>query len=119
MTTPGEPYKLGGEAHALGAHGTTPIWVYERLEKERTEGLTHGQMRRPLYVARMGISIFGHTNMSERDYERCLHNPFHDLFMDNFAQGEGYTLTEALEKMEQDLTSISDSLFGEPTHTLL
>ncbi len=99
----------------LGVHGTTKVWIYKRTDKERVDGLTHGQYRHPLYVMRMGIAIMGYTNAcNEKD------NPFDEEYHDNFVAGEANTMMGAFNAMQADASDISISLFADyPTHPLL
>ena len=102
---------LGG----LGVHSTTKIWIYKRTDKERVDGLTHGQYRRPLYIMRMGVGLMGYSNAwNEKD------NPFDEEYRDNFVAGEANTMMGAFDAMQADATDISTSLFADhPTDPLL
>jgi hypothetical protein len=65
------------------------------------------------HEARVGFSLMGSTNMDEAQFKRCLHNPFHPEFHDNFARGFGDTDDEAIKALEKELIKIGDSLWAE------
>ena len=82
----------------IGVAGTTPVHV-KRLD----DGT---------FKARCGIAIMGSTNMDEAGFEACGHNPFHEKFYDNFAEGDGSTQEEALAALKTDMRQTADSLWA-------
>ncbi len=63
------------------------------------------------FEARVGFCVLGAPNMSEEDFKKCDHNPFHPEFHDNFAQAKGATVEAALAKLSANIKSIGDSLW--------
>tara|TARA_R110000868_G_scaffold79632_1_gene226578 strand:+ start:244 stop:600 length:357 start_codon:yes stop_codon:yes gene_type:complete len=63
--------------------------------------------------ARVGFAVMGPPNMSESQFEKCGHNPFHPEFRDNYASAKAATIDEALKKLAADLKNISDGLFAD------
>lgn len=59
--------------------------------------------------ARCGVSIIGHTNMTEEQLKFA--NPFDDSFRDNYASGTGTTKDVALANLENDMHRLSQGLF--------
>ena len=82
----------------IGVAGTTPVHV-----KRLNDGT---------FKARCGIAIMGSTNMDEAEFEACGHNPFHDEFHDNYAEGCGATEDEALAALKADMHQTADSLWA-------
>lgn len=76
-----------------GISGTTPIYI-----RKTADG----------FVARVGISILGTTNLPEKELKAA--NPFLD-FRDNYAEGKGKTEAEALEALRADIRKMSDTLW--------
>jgi len=98
---PVEPKEPPKEIHIfmcddVGVNGTTDVHVREKDGK---------------FEARVGIALFGSTNMSDEQFDACDNNPFHEDFHDNYADGKGDTKEEAIENMKKDMTKISESLF--------
>ncbi len=63
------------------------------------------------FEARQAVAIFGSYQMLEAELERIQYNPFHVDFNDNFACGKGVTKEAALEALNADAKSMSDSLW--------
>jgi hypothetical protein len=63
--------------------------------------------------ARVGFAVLGPPNMSEEQFEKCGHNPFHPDFHDNYASAKAPTLEEALKALSADLKNISDGLWAD------
>ncbi len=63
--------------------------------------------------ARVGFAVMGLPQMSEADFEKCGHNPFHPDFYDNYASAKAPTIDEALKALAADLKNISDGLFAD------
>ncbi len=63
--------------------------------------------------ARVGFAVMGPPNMSQREFEKCGHNPFHPDFHDNYASAKAATLEEAMKQLSADLKNISDGLFAD------
>lgn len=82
--------------HSPGLAGTTPLTL------RKTE---NG------FEARMGVAIFGATNLDEEGFEKAQYNPFHDEFHDNFVRGEGATQEEAIAALKEDHRQMHESLF--------
>lgn len=61
--------------------------------------------------ARMGIAIFGYTNLSDEEMRVCEYNPFHPEFHDNYVSGKGNTDEEAIESLRADMKQIHESLW--------
>ena len=80
----------------IGVSGTTPVHV-------RKDGGG--------YIARVGIALFGATNMDEEGFKDCDHNPFHEQFYDNYAEGRGNTEAEAIDAMRADMKDLANSLW--------
>jgi len=81
----------------VGVSGTTEVHVKEQ------DGV---------FEARVGIAIMGHVNMTEDQFEACQHNPFHEGFYDNYSQGFGATVEEAIEDMKKDMEDTAESLWA-------
>lgn len=64
------------------------------------------------FVARMGVALFGQTNMTDHELDAIRRNPFHKEFYDNYAEGVGATEEEAVKAMDEDAMKIGNSLFG-------
>lgn len=79
---------------AIGVAGTTNAFVQQIGDQ---------------YVARVGIAILGQTNMKEAELQNA--NPFDADFRDNFAEGIGKTLQEAVDNLKKDIKAISESLW--------
>lgn len=79
---------------AIGVAGTTQVFVRKVGDK---------------YVARVGIAILGQTNMKEAELANS--NPFDDSFRDNYAEGIGKTLQEAIDNLKKDIKKTSESLW--------
>lgn len=58
---------------------------------------------------KMAISMFGHTNMSIKDFFSI--SPFDKKFNDNYVEGKGATKEEALANMEAEQKSLTESLW--------
>lgn len=82
---------------SMGLSGTTEIHV-----KKLDDGT---------FEARMGIALFGSTNMDDKGFEACNYDPFHDKFYDNYVRGKGKTQDEALDAMKEDQKQITESLW--------
>lgn len=82
--------------HSPGLAGTTPITI-----KQSSDG----------FEARMGFALFGATNMDEDGFRAAKYNPFHELFHDNFATGNGATQEEAIANLKAEVTEIHNSLW--------
>lgn len=82
--------------HSIGLAGTTPVTL-----RRDSNGFT----------ARMGVAIFGTTNMDEEGFEKCGGNPFHSEFHDNYVEGSGLTEDEAIKAMEKDYWNMHESLW--------
>jgi len=82
----------------VGIAGTTPCHVLKRDDGK--------------FEARMGFALMGVTNMDEAGFGKCDHNPFHPLFYDNYAHGEGATEEEAMGALKADYKGIADSLWA-------
>jgi len=80
----------------IGVAGTTPCHV------EKTDDG---------YEMRMGIAVFGSTNLDEEGFKRCDYNPFHPEFHDNYVSGKGATEEEAAESLKQDMKQMAESLW--------
>lgn len=78
----------------IGVSGTTKVFVRKVGDH---------------FVARVGISILGSTNMKSE--ELALANPFDDSFEDNYAEGIGPTQEAAIEDMKKDMGDISESIW--------
>lgn len=87
--------------HSPGLAGTTPLTI------QRTAGL--GWER---FEARMGVAIFGYSNLDDEGFERAQYNPFHEEFHDNFVQGDGRTQDEAIEALQEDHRQMHEGLFA-------
>lgn len=81
-----------------GLSGTTPVTIRHQRDPEEFE-------------ARMGVALFGATNMDEAEFEAAQFNPFHNLFRDNFCSGKGATQEEAIEALKKDMRSMHESLW--------
>ncbi len=81
----------------IGCAGTTQVVI--RKEKDDT------------FTARMGVALFGSTNMDDKGFEEAQYNPFHEKFYDNYVEGKGKTLEESIEAMKKDQKETSDALF--------
>lgn len=79
-----------------GLSGTTPVTI-----KQSSEG----------FEARMGVAIFGETNLDEDGMRAAQYNPFHELFHDNFCSGKGETQQEAIEALKKDVKDMHESLW--------
>lgn len=86
--------------HSIGLSGTTPVTI------QHSAGLGWEQ-----FEARMGIAIFGTSNLDEEGFEAAQYNPFHDLFHDNYVHGFGTTAEAAIEAMKRDHHEIHESLW--------
>lgn len=82
----------------IGVAGTTDVHV---------KALPDGR-----FEARCGIALMGCMNMDEAGFKACNSDPFHDLFYDNYASGNGATEAEALDAMKNDMKSLADSLWA-------
>lgn len=82
---------------ALGITLTTPI-------KYRTNKF--GKVE-----ARAGIAFFGSTQMSKEDIVRAGHDPFSNLWYDNYAFGVGESEMAASEDLERSLFRMSEQLW--------
>lgn len=80
---------------AIGVAGTTNAFVQKVGDQ---------------YVARVGIAIFGQTNMKDSELANNA-NPFDESFRDNYAEGTGKTLQEAIDNLKKDVKAISESLW--------
>lgn len=79
----------------IGVAGTTDIFVRTNEEGK--------------YVARVGIAILGGTN-----FEASIGaNPFDKYFHDNYSEGVGTTVDEALAALKEEMHKLSHSLFAE------
>lgn len=65
------------------------------------------------YEARVGFAIMGPPQMSEAEFARCDHNPFHPLFRDNYAVAHADAAEKAAQLLGKELASISDGLFAD------
>lgn len=61
------------------------------------------------FWCRQAIAIMGSFNMPIGYIEKT--SPFDPLFSDNYIEGRGKTKEEAFNKMNKELTQISESLF--------
>lgn len=61
-------------------------------------------------AARVGIAIFGMTNVPHGQDD----DPFDAEFRDNYAEGIGSTRDLALQDLRKDIQEISDSLWDDP-----
>lgn len=86
--------------HSIGLSGTTPLTVLH------SAGLGWEQ-----FEARMGVAIFGSTNLDEEGFEAAQYNPFHPLFHDNFTQGIGRSQQEAIDALKKDHHDMHESLW--------
>lgn len=84
------------ECENIGCNGSTPVFILESATG---------------FEARMGIALFGQTNMDEQGFKDCNNNPFHEKFYDNFVRGFGKTKEMAIANMKKDQTSMADSLW--------
>jgi hypothetical protein len=80
----------------IGLNGTTPVVVTEIDGK---------------FEARVGIALFGSTNMTEEQMDAADRNPFSDRWMDNFCRGTGATKEEAIAALEKDFDSLYESIW--------
>lgn len=81
---------------APGLSGTTPVTI------QKTEAG---------YEARMGIALFGYTNLDEEGLRKAQYNPFHEDFHDNYVSGKGATEEEAIEALKKDRHEMHESLW--------
>lgn len=82
--------------HTPGLQDTTPVTI-----KHDATG----------FEARMGIAIFGSTNMDEDGFRAAKYNPFHELFHDNYVSGNGATQEEAIEAMKKAHAELYESIW--------
>lgn len=87
--------------HSPGLAGTTPLTI------QHSAGL--GWER---FEARMGVAIFGTSNLDEEGFEAAQFNPFHDLFHDNYVQGDGPTQEAAIDALKKDHRDMHESLWA-------
>lgn len=59
---------------------------------------------------RQAVAIMGSFNMSDEYLRKT--SPFDPRFQDNFIEGKGNTKEEALENMNKEMSSMSDSLWA-------
>lgn len=85
---------------ALGVSGTTKVFVRE----------TEDDGGHPMFTARMGVAILGVTNRKDEGLAEA--NPFDRDFCDNFVEGVGLTVDDALLALKKDVQSLSDSLWA-------
>jgi len=78
----------------IGTSGAKVHWMRSKDGKE--------------HWCRMGVSMFGYTNMSLKDFFSL--SPFDKNFQDNYIEGKGATKEEALLKMEEENKSLTESL---------
>lgn len=64
------------------------------------------------YKARVGIAIMGSSNMSEDELKAIGHDPFHEDFQDNFCEGLGATVDEAISALKLDMKQMADSIWA-------
>lgn len=63
-----------------------------------------------VYEARMGITIMGMQNMTDKELDACDRNPFHAAFCENFAVGLGTTRDIAVQLMKEDCQRTSQMI---------
>lgn len=80
----------------IGISGTTDVHVQKTEDR---------------YEARMGIALFGMTNMDAEGFELCNSNPFHPKFHDNYVSGKGVTEEEAIENIKNDMKETHKGLW--------
>jgi hypothetical protein len=78
----------------VGVAGTTRVFV-RKVGQE--------------YVARVGIAIFGSTNMTEEELRDA--DPFSEKFRDNYDEGKGATVGQALEDLKREMKKTAESLW--------
>lgn len=81
----------------IGLAGTTPTVIAETPAG---------------YESRMGIAIFGASNLSDEEMKACMENPFHADFHDNYVSGKGATVAESLADMNRDFKEMHESLWA-------
>jgi len=81
----------------IGASGTTDVHVRKKSKK--------------VYEARMGIAMFGHSNMTEEALDKCGRNPFSPYFEDNYVSGIGGTEEVAIKNLKKSLKETANSLW--------
>lgn len=59
----------------------------------------------------MGVALFGATDNTEEQMEKCDFNPFHPDFHDNYVSGKGATEEEAIANMNKDAKDMAASLW--------
>lgn len=64
------------------------------------------------YKARVGIAIMGSTNMSDEELKAINYDPFHDGFQDNYCEGLGATVEEAISALKLDMKQMADSFWA-------
>jgi len=85
---------------SVGIVGTTKIFI-----RQNSGSVTNK------FEARVGISIFGRTNMDLHVLENL--SPFDKIrFQDNYAKGFGKTQEEAIEDLKRDIREIQKGLFA-------
>lgn len=80
----------------VGMNGTTPVVV------KQVDGK---------FVARVGIALFGATNMTDEQMDAAGRDPFSDKWQDNFCQGEGATEEEAKTALEKDAADMYETIW--------
>lgn len=83
---------------ALGLSATTPV-RYRKHSSGKVE-------------ARMGIALFGSSNMNEEEMAAVGHDPFSNLWHDNYEHGFGATEEEALADLEKRANDTSEALWA-------
>jgi len=80
----------------IGLNGTTPI-----ITQQMPDGS---------FEARMGIAMFGMTNMKWEDIERIA-DPFSPEWNDNYSSGKGATEQEARDNLSKDFSEMYESIW--------
>ena len=62
-----------------------------------------------MHWCRMAIAVMGGFNMTQEEIETI--SPFDPKFHDNYVEGKGKTKEEAMEKMSEEMSVISNSLW--------
>lgn len=83
--------------HTPGLSGTTPLTI-----RHDANG----------FEARMGVAIFGSSNLDEEGMRKAQYNPFHEDFHDNYVSGKGATQEEAIEALRRDQREMHESLWA-------
>lgn len=80
----------------IGLNGTTPVTVKEIDGK---------------FEARVGIALFGSTNMTEEQMDAAGRDPFSEKWMDNFCRGVGETRDDAIAALQKDYETLYESIW--------